>query len=153
MTGVPDFMEEAARLARRGVQAGDGGPFGAVVVSGDEIVGAAWNRVVGSRDPTAHAEIEAIRAACRKLESFHLAGCELYTTCEPCPMCLAAIHWAHIDAVHYALSRTDAAALGFDDASLYDAMDAPRVPLHRVACPAAEEVFRLWRERPDRTPY
>jgi tRNA(Arg) A34 adenosine deaminase TadA len=146
-------MEEAARLARRGVESGDGGPFGAVVVFRGRIVGAAWNRVLGRRDPTAHAEIEAIREACRELGRFHLDGCELYATCEPCPMCLAAIHWARLDAVHYSMTRDDAAALGFSDAALYDAMVVPRLPLRRLACPAAEEVFRLWRERPDRTPY
>lgn len=146
-------MAEAARLAREGVEKRRGGPFGAVVVQGNTPVGAACNRVIEKRDPTAHAEMEAIRAACRTLGRVHLEGCELYTTCEPCPMCLAAIHWAHLDRVHYALDRNDAARLGFLDADLHDAIAHPRIELVRRPCPAAEEAFRLWESLPDRETY
>ena len=148
-----DFMAEAVRLAREGVSGDHGGPFGAVVVSDGDIVGAAHNRVVSKNDPTAHAEVEAIRAACAALGSFSLAGCEIYTTCEPCPMCLAAIHWARLEAVHFAMTRADAAAAGFDDAALYQAMANPTVSMQRVERPDAAEVFELWAQKADRTQY
>jgi len=148
-----DPMAEAGRLAAEGVTRGDGGPFGAVVVSGGAIVGAACNEVLKRNDPTAHAEILAIRAACRALGRFHLEGCVLHTTCEPCPMCLAAAHWAHLDRIVYAASRLDAAAAGFDDARIHAAMTAPLVPLERVASPEAQRAFALWAAKPDRTPY
>jgi tRNA(Arg) A34 adenosine deaminase TadA len=148
-----DFMEQAARLARRGVERGEGGPFGAVVVCDGVVVGAACNRVLDRSDPTAHAEMEAIREACRHLGRFHLDGCELYSTCEPCPMCLGAIHWAHIDRVLYSQTREEAAAIGFDDARLYAWMQQPRVELVHRRSEAAGSVFRLWEERADRTGY
>jgi tRNA(Arg) A34 adenosine deaminase TadA len=146
-----DFMAEAARLAAEGVANGEGGPFGAVVVKDGRIVGAACNRVIGTNDPTAHAEILALRAAGRALGEFHLDGCVLYTTCEPCPMCLAAIHWAHIDKVVYSQTRHDAAAAGFDDARLHNAMDA--VPLERAPHPDAAAAFDRWNAKEDRTGY
>jgi tRNA(Arg) A34 adenosine deaminase TadA len=148
-----DFMAEAARLAAEGVRARSGGPFGAVVVKAGRIVGAACNRVLERNDPTAHAEMEAIRAACAELGGPHLDGCEIYTTCEPCPMCLAAIHWAHLGCVHYALTRRDAARLGFLDEELHDAIANPRVAMLREACPAAEAAVRLWESLPDREVY
>jgi len=148
-----DYMAEAARLALAGVAKGDGGPFGAILVHDGRIVGAAHNRVVALNDPTAHAEILAIREACGTLGTFHLPDAILYTTCEPCPMCLAAIHWAHIGRVVYALTREDAARIGFDDARIYAAMAAPAVPMERQAHPAAAEAFRLWEAKPDRVPY
>lgn len=148
-----DFMDLAARQARVGVEKGEGGPFGAVVVKDGTVVAGAHNRVVATNDPTAHAEMLAIREACRKLGSFHLRGCEIFTTCEPCPMCLAAIHWAHLDRVHYALTRDDAAAIGFDDARIYAAMRTPLVPLVRADSAAARAVFDLWRDDPDRVAY
>ncbi|MHC4973317.1 MAG: nucleoside deaminase [Planctomycetota bacterium] len=144
-------MEEAARLARQGVEQGEGGPFGAVVVRDGRILGAACNRVLATNDPTAHAEILAIREACRQSGTFHLDGCEIYTTCEPCPMCLAAIHWARLDRVYYAQTRDDAAAIGFADRRLYAAIAAPEIPLERVPSAAAAEAFRLWQANP--TPY
>jgi len=147
-------MERAARLAREGVEKGDGGPFGAVVVDADgRVVGEAWNRVVGTNDPTAHAEILAIRAAGKTLGTFRLTGCTLYATGEPCPMCLAAIHWAHIEKVVYAQTRRDAASIGFDDERLYEAMRSPEVEMEHVESPEAAEVFRLWAEDPDRVQY
>ncbi|NQT38096.1 MAG: nucleoside deaminase, partial [Planctomycetes bacterium] len=104
-------------------------PFGAVVVKDGQVVGTGWNRVTSDNDPTAHAEIVAIRQACQTLGSFSLAGCTLYSSCEPCPMCLAAIYWARIDALHYAATREDAARIGFDDALLYD--EIPAAPADR----------------------
>lgn len=148
-----DFMERAAKLAREGVDKGEGGPFGAVVVHGGKVVGEAHNRVLATNDPTAHAEILAIRAAAARLKRFHLTGCELYTTCEPCPMCLAAIHWAHLERVHYAMTRHDAAAIGFDDAAIYEAMTAPRTPLLQAPNAAAKAVFAAWQAKADRIQY
>ena len=147
------FMGVAARLAREGVENGDGGPFGAVIVRDGIVVGAACNKVVSGKDPTAHAEMEAIRAACRTVDSFLLEGCELYTTCEPCPMCLAAMHWARLDRVYFAMTRRDAAAIGFIDAEIYEAMQVPRVPLERCENEEAAEVFALWSQKPDRVQY
>lgn len=141
-------MAEAARLAREGVENGEGGPFGAVVVHDGRILGAACNRVLATHDPTAHAEILAIREACRQRGTFHLEGCVVYTTCEPCPMCLAALHWARVDRVYFAQTRDDAAAIGFADRRLYAAMAAPEIPLERVACAAAAEAFRAWQANP-----
>ena len=146
-------MGEAVRLAREGVGRGDGGPFGAVVVKDGRIVGAACNRVIERGDPTAHAEMEAIREACRELDSFHLEGCELYATSEPCPMCLGAIHWARIDRVYYALTRADATKIGFDDEAMYEAMAAPMMPMERVVRPDAGELMQAWLDKQDRTEY
>jgi len=146
-------MGRAAGLAKAGVEKGEGGPFGAVVVENGKIVGEAHNRVLATNDPTAHAEILAIRAAATKLGRFHLNGCEIFTTCEPCPMCLAAIHWAHLDRVHYAMTRHDAAAIGFDDAAIYEAMTAPRTPLLHAPSAAAAAVFAAWQAKTDRVQY
>jgi tRNA(Arg) A34 adenosine deaminase TadA len=148
-----DFMEHAARLARKGVEEGAGGPFGAVVAREGRLIAAAHNCVVAANDPTAHAEILAIREACRKLGTFHLDGCEVFTTCEPCPMCLAALHWAHVARVHYALTRDDAAAIGFDDARIHAAMRKPLLPLVQTESAAARAAFDLWRAKPDRVAY
>jgi tRNA(Arg) A34 adenosine deaminase TadA len=146
-------MERAARLARDGVEGGEGGPFGAVVVHEGKVIGESCNRVLKTNDPTAHAEILAIRAAAARLKRFHLTGCELFTTCEPCPMCLAAIHWAHLEKVHYGMTRDDAAAIGFADAAIYAAMADPTVPLVRAPSAAAAAAFALWQAKPDKTPY
>ncbi len=148
-----DFMERAAQLAREGVDTDQGGPFGAVVVHKGKIVGEANNRVLATNDPTAHAEILAIRAAAAKLHRFHLTGCEIFTTCEPCPMCLAAIHWAKLDKVHYAMTRHDAAAIGFADAAIYEAMTAPQAPLLHTPNAAAKAAFAAWQAKPDRIRY
>lgn len=152
-----EFLHEAIRLSLEKSQAGEGGPFGAVIVKDGKVVGQGWNRVTSTNDPTAHAEITAIRDACRRLGTFSLAGCEIYTSCEPCPMCLAAIYWARLDRVYYAATRQDAAAVGFDDSRIYDelAMDIGdrSVPMaqdfHEEAC----EAFRVWLQKVDRTPY
>jgi len=146
-------MAEAARLAREGVQHGHGGPFGAVVVKGGAIVGRAHNCVVGDNDPTAHAEILALRAAGAALGTFDLSGCTLYTTCEPCPMCLAAAHWARLDKIVYAQTRKDAAAAGFDDVALYDVLEKPSMPLEQSPHAEAAEAFVDWYAKRDKTPY
>ncbi len=151
------FMREAIALAGQGVGRGDGGPFGAVVVKGDEILGRGWNRVVAGNDPTAHAEVNAIRDACARLGDFRLTGCELYTSCEPCPMCLAAIYWARLDRVWYAATAADAAAAGFDDslihAQLKLAESARLLPHGHLLRDEALAVFRHWQRSELRVDY
>ncbi|MBL8860588.1 MAG: nucleoside deaminase [Planctomycetes bacterium] len=152
-----DHMRAAARLALRGVKSNQGGPFGAVIVRGDVVVGRGFNRVLGTHDPTAHAEIVAIRQACRKLGTFSLAGCTLYASSEPCPMCLAAIHWARIERVWFACDRQDAARAGFDDAFLYEEFErAPRdrrLPVAQVFREEGLAAFQAWLAKPDRVTY
>ncbi len=114
------YMRRAIELARLGVEAGDGGPFGAVIVKNNCIVGEGWNRVIANNDPTAHGEITAIRDACQHLDTFDLTGCEIFTTGEPCPMCLAAIYWARIEAIYFGFSIEDAARIGFDDRFFFE---------------------------------
>ena len=142
-------MSEAIALASEAVRRGDGGPFGAVVVRNGEIVGRGWNRVVGRHDPTAHAEMEAIRDAARKLGQFHLKGCQLYTSCEPCPMCLSAAYWAHIDQIYYAATEHDAAEIGFDDRFIGEELDkAPEdrtIKSRQMQREEALQVFAQWR--------
>ena len=157
-TGADALLLQAIAVGRAGMLAGRGGPFGAVVVGPDgAVVAEGCNRVTSANDPTAHAEVEAIRAACGRLGTFVLEGCTLYTSCEPCPMCLAAAYWAHVDAIVFGASRTDAAAVGFDDAFIYEeiglAPDARRIPMWRAASDAAEELFEEWRLLEGRTPY
>ncbi len=151
------FLNEAVRLARRGMRHGEGGPFGAVVVQAGAIVGRGCNRVLITCDPTAHAEVVAIRDACAALGRFHLEDCELYATCEPCPMCLGAIYWARLQAVYYAGTRQDAAASGFSDAQIYEELAVPlaerTIPFRRVRMPAVARLFAEWRELPGKTPY
>jgi tRNA(Arg) A34 adenosine deaminase TadA len=151
------FLRQAIRLAAAGMKAGRGGPFGAVVVRGSTVVGRGCNRVTTRNDPTAHAEIVAIREACRRLRTFSLAGCRIYCSCEPCPMCRAAIHWARLDAVGYAATRDDAARAGFDDALLYDAFrrssGRKALPVRRALRAAARRVMAAWARKRDRVPY
>ena len=125
MQGNPIFMQRAIALATENVTSGVGGPFGAVVVRGGEMVATGVNLVTATNDPTAHAEVVAIRAACQALGSFQLTGCEVYTSCEPCPMCLAALYWARCDAIFYGNTAADAAAAGFDDSFLYQEIARP----------------------------
>lgn len=150
------FMRQAIALARESVAQG-GGPFGAVIVRGGEVVAQGNNRVVPSCDPTAHAEVTAIRAAAAKLGTFDLSGCELYTSCEPCPMCLGAIYWARIDRVYYGCDQQDAARAGFDDSFIYRelALDPARRRLVscRILADEAQEAFRLWEMKPDKIRY
>lgn len=150
-------MREAIRLASEGAASGRGGPFGCVIVRRGDVVGRGTNAVTSTNDPTAHAEVTAIRDACRRLGTFQLADCELYTSCEPCPMCLAAIYWARIPTVFYGNRRDDAAAIGFDDALIYEQVALPpeqrttaMKPLLRNEALAS---FDLWREKADKTPY
>jgi tRNA(Arg) A34 adenosine deaminase TadA len=151
------FMRHAVRLSAERMREGAGGPFGAIVVKGGVVVGEGWNSVTSSNDPTAHAEIMAIRRACQRLASFSLTGCDIYTSCEPCPMCLAAIYWARIDRIYFANSREDAAAIGFDDAMIYEEVSKPiterKVPTARLRLPEAEAVFDEWRAKPDKVAY
>lgn len=151
------FMREAIRLADEGMQAGRGGPFGCVVVRRGEIVGRGQNRVTSANDPTAHAEVTAIRDACARLGSFSLADCELYTSCEPCPMCLAAIYWARIPTVFYGNTRADAAAIGFDDDFIYRQIPLPlekrAVRMTPLLRDAAQATFRAWTDKADKVRY
>jgi len=151
------FMQEALRLAKQKMRAGAGGPFGAVVVKDGKIIARGWNQVTSTNDPTAHAEVVAIRAACRAQGSFKLSGCELYTSCEPCPMCLAAIYWSRLDKVFYAGTRQDAERAGFDDALIYRELPKPpsrrRLPMKQLRRAGALAVFAAWREKPDKIPY
>jgi tRNA(Arg) A34 adenosine deaminase TadA len=119
------FLREAIRLSVEKMEAGEGGPFGAVIVRNGEIEGRGWNRVTSTNDPAAHAEIVAIRDACTRLQTFCLMGCEIYTSCEPCPMCLAAIYWARLDRIYYAATCEDATAAGFDDSPFYRELASP----------------------------
>jgi len=150
-------MREAIRLSRQKMQAGAGGPFGAVVVRQGKIIARGWNRVTSANDPTAHAEVTAIRAACRKLGTFQLADCELYTSCEPCPMCLAAIYWARFRRVYYANSRRDAARIKFDDDFIYREVARPvaqrKIPMTQLLRAEALKVFAEWAAKPDKIRY
>lgn len=150
------FMRRAIALSCQGVAEG-GGPFGAVVVKDGVIVGEGRNAVVPTRDPTAHAEVVAIRGACAALGTHDLTGAVIYTSCEPCPMCLGAVWWARIREIVYANDRADAAAIGFDDAAIYEEVCLPiaarRLPLRRFLAEEAIEAFRLWDAKPDKVPY
>ena len=150
-------LREAIALARAGAAGGCGGPFGAVIVCGGRIVGRGQNRVTSTNDPTAHAEVVALREACAALGRFHLASATLYTSCEPCPMCLAAAYWAHIERIVFACTRDDAAAIGFDDAFLYRELVAPsavrRVPSIPLLRNEGLIAFREWTENPRRIAY
>ena len=149
------IMRRAIALSNDAANAG--GPFGAVIVKDGAIIAEGANRVTSTNDPTAHAEIIAIRAACAQLATFSLAGCEIYTSCEPCPMCLAAIYWARLERIHYANARTDAAAIGFDDEFLYRELATPmaarQLTMSRLLADEAKAVFTAWYANPDKIPY
>lgn len=151
-----DFMRLAIDLATDNVENG-GGPFGVVVVKDGAVVATGVNRVTSQNDPTAHAEVSAIREACAKLGTFNLQGCLLYTSCEPCPMCLAAIYWAHIDAVYYGANKDDAADAGFDDSFLYNELllphDKRNKPINEILPDEARKPFDKWKESPDKVEY
>lgn len=150
-------MREAIRLARENMRAGAGGPFGAVVVKDGKIIGRGWNQVTSANDPTAHAEVMAIRAACRALGDFRLNGATIYTSCEPCPMCLSAIYWARIERVYFAGTREDAAAAGFDDALLYRevalALEQRSIPFVSLLRDESLAAFADWNAKTDKVPY
>ncbi len=152
-----DLMRRAIALSRQGMEGGAGGPFGAVVALDGQVIAEGWNQVTSTNDPTAHAEIVALRRACAALGRFELRGAMLYTSCEPCPMCLAAAWWARVDAVVFGNAREDAAAIGFDDQVLYDEVAKPiearSLPMRRLLRAEALEVFREWATKPDRVPY
>lgn len=151
------FLGEAIALAEEMMTRKEGGPFGALVVREGIVIGRGWNRVTSALDPSAHAEIEAIRAACHHLGDFRLEKCILYVNCEPCPMCLAAAYWAGIASVYYAADRHDAAAIGFADQHIYDELARPpaarSLALHRLEHPAALELFAKWQALPDKILY
>jgi guanine deaminase len=151
------FMRRALALGRRGMRVGDGGPFGAVVVRRGAIVGEGWNRVIASTDPTAHGEIVAIRAACRRLGSFELAGCEIYTSGEPCPMCLGAMYWARIDRLYFGFTVADAARIGFDDRFIFRELARPagrrRIRAVQLMAPQARALAREYLANPRRVTY
>jgi tRNA(Arg) A34 adenosine deaminase TadA len=151
------FIAEAIRLAVEGVSSDLGGPFGAVVVCDGKVVGRGNNRVTSSNDPTAHAEIVAIRDACKTLGTFRLSGCDLYASCEPCPMCTAALYWAHVDHLFYAACREEAAKAGFDDDTIGSelglALDERALPMVRVESADVGRPFELWKLRADKTAY
>ncbi|MDT0675431.1 nucleoside deaminase [Autumnicola musiva] len=152
-----DFLKQAIALAEKGMDEGAGGPFGAVIVKDNEIIAEAYNRVTSTKDPTAHAEVVAIRKACEKLNDFQLDGCILYTSCEPCPMCLGAIYWARPDEVYYALDRDDAAEIGFDDQFIYDEiekdMGSRRIKFVKMAREEGLHVFQKWQQKANRIEY
>jgi guanine deaminase len=151
------FMDEAVRVSRKHMESGEGGPFGCVIVKDGQIVGVGWNNVLSSGDPTAHAEVCAIRDACRNLNTYQLTGCELYTTCEPCPMCLGAIYWARPDKIYYANTREDAAAIGFDDAFIYEEINQEigkrKIAMLPMDKTKALEVFKIWSKKKDKVSY
>ena len=153
----PEFLRRAIALAIQNVNSGGGGPFAAVVVREGQIVGEGVNTVTAGHDPTAHGEVNAIRAACKQLGAFSLAGCELYTSCEPCPMCLAACYWARIDAIYYGSSAADAARAGFDDAFLYAEFrkDQPEraLPATQLLSDEAWASFAAWLASPNKVEY
>lgn len=151
------FMTDAIEQSRNGMNNNEGGPFGAIIVKEGKIVGVGNNRVTSSNDPTAHAEITAIREACKNLNSFQLEGCILYTSCEPCPMCLGAIYWARPDKVFYAGTREDAADIGFDDDFIYSeinvSMSKRKIPFEQINREGAVNVFQEWLKKTDKTAY
>lgn len=151
------FIQEAIALSKKGMLENNGGPFGCVVVKGEEIVGRGWNCVTSSNDPTAHAEVTAIRDACKNLGTFQLDECEIYTSCEPCPMCMGAIYWARPKKVYYANTRQDAANIGFDDSLIYEELVLPinqrRIVMECIGREEALKVFDLWANKADKHLY
>jgi tRNA(Arg) A34 adenosine deaminase TadA len=151
------FMARAIELARENVRASRGGPFAAIVVRDGEVIACGTNLVTSANDPTAHAEVVAIREACRALGAFQLTGCDIYTTCEPCPMCMGAIYWARPAGVYYAATRADAARIGFDDAYIYEQLQAPvdqrAIPMRQLAREPALDAFAEWERKADKIRY
>jgi guanine deaminase len=157
MSNHEKFMQMAIDLSAYNVKEGQGGPFGAVIVKDGMVLARSANKVVPTNDPTAHAEVSAIRLACQELGTFSLAGCEIYTSCEPCPMCLGAIYWARIDKIYYANTKADAAAIGFDDQFIYDELELPmekrKLPVVQLMRDEALGIFKLWSETENKTEY
>ncbi|MEI9934935.1 MAG: nucleoside deaminase [Ferruginibacter sp.] len=157
MTREELFMQEAITLAKNGVSGGEGGPFGCIIVKEDKIIGRGNNKVLLSLDPTAHAEVIAIRDACQQLQSFQLLDCEIYTSCEPCPMCMGAIYWARPKAIYYACNREDALQIGFDDSFIYDEIIKPihqrHIPMSVTGRAESLLIFEAWKNKEDKTLY
>lgn len=152
-----EFMKRAIELSRLHMQKGAGGPFGAVIVKDGKIIGEGWNKVTSANDPTAHAEVSAIRDACKNISNFDLSGAEIYTSCEPCPMCLAAIYWARLDKIYYGNTRKDAANIQFDDDFIYqevmkDLADR-KIPIQQCGHDEAIQVFHEWTAKANKTTY
>jgi tRNA(Arg) A34 adenosine deaminase TadA len=151
------FMREAIRLSEEGLRSARGGPFGCVVVRQGQVVGRGNNQVTSTNDPTAHAEVVAIRAACRELGTFQLTDCEIYTSCEPCPMCLSAIYWARVPRIYYGNTRQDAAAVGFDDDFIYQQIPLPpgdrTIPMEPLLRDQAQRAFQEWAAKTDKVKY
>ncbi|WKK66895.1 nucleoside deaminase [Lutimonas zeaxanthinifaciens] len=152
-----EYMEQAAAIAIKGVVQNEGGPFGCIIVKDGEIIGRGNNKVTSTNDPTAHAEIIAIREACKKLDSFQLEDCIIYTSCEPCPMCLGAIYWARPKKVYYGCSKTDAAKIGFDDKFIYQELNMElskrKIPFEQLNRKEAMKAFKAWEEKEDKIEY
>lgn len=150
-------MREAIRISIAKMRANCGGPFGAVVVRKGKIIGRGWNQVTSANDPTAHAEVSAIREACKRLRTFQLHDCELYTSCEPCPMCLSAIYWARLKKVYYGNTRRDAASIQFDDDLIYRQLARPisrrKIPMKPLLRAEALAAFAEWKTKADKVPY
>jgi len=157
MTREEKFMHEAIKLSLTGINQNEGGPFGCIIVKGEEIVGRGNNKVTSANDPTAHAEIVAIRDACKNLNTFQLDGCEVYTSCEPCPMCLGAIYWARPRIIYFANSRQDASDIGFDDSMIYEEMNTSiegrKIPIIKLGSEDAKKVFVEWALKVDKMKY
>jgi len=151
-----EFMKRAIELSIKSVNNG-GGPFGSIIVKGDKIIAEGSNKVTSNNDPTAHGEIVAIREACKKLNNFSLNGCELYSTCEPCPMCLSAIYWARIDKIYYANTREDARKIDFDDSLIYTELqkniDKRKIPMIQMMRNEALKAFEMWDKKTDKVKY
>lgn len=157
MSDKEKFMMEAITLSFETMRSGKGGPFGAIVVKDGKIIAQGFNQVTSHNDPTAHAEIVAIREACKVLNSFQLDGCEIYTSCEPCPMCLGAIYWARPDKFYFANTKADAAKIGFDDLFIYEEIELPfaqrKLPTEQICRDEAIKAFEEWEKKPDKILY
>jgi tRNA(Arg) A34 adenosine deaminase TadA len=151
------FMARAIELSINNVKDNGGGPFGAVIVKDNNIIGEGWNQVTSNNDPTAHAEVQAIRNACSQLQSFNLSGCNIYTSCEPCPMCLAAIYWAKIDKIYFACTKEDATLIGFDDEFIYDEIEKSindrQIIMKQFMHLEGLKAFEAWKNKTDKVLY
>ncbi len=151
------FMKRAIELSKMSIENNFGGPFGSVIVKDQKIVAEGWNQVTSTNDPTAHGEVVAIRNACKELNSFSLDGCEIYTSCEPCPMCLAAIYWARMEKIYFANTEQDAYDIGFSDSDFHSELKKDafkrKIPVERLLAKEAKDVFQAWAEKADKIPY
>ena len=152
-----EFIKRAVDLARKNLKTGSGGPFGCVIVKNNQIIGEGWNRVIDENDPTSHAEMNAIRNACKNLNSFQLIDCEIYTSCEPCPMCLGAIYWARPSKVYFAANRKEAADIGFDDEYIYKEFELPlperQIKLEHIKSEEMDAIFEEWKQKSNKITY